>query len=147
ISDVAQRMMNDASRLNSLAGGGVQDGEQADVSKLFGDILKSAGQSSDQWSDGERMRLIKGALKFVGADQDPGAQGHALKDSSKLVKTPASDDPVGGGQQPHGNCGCDGKSDQPAEANDPSDDSNSCGCDDKFTVNGNTVDTGRYTIS
>ncbi|WP_213253482.1 hypothetical protein [Bradyrhizobium sp. sBnM-33] len=75
--------MGNADRLGQLAGGGVQQNEQKDVASIFANILKSAGQSGDQWSDGERVRLITGALNFVSAGQDPNAQGAALQDEER----------------------------------------------------------------
>ena len=150
ISDVAQRMMGDADRLRQLAGGGVQQNEQQDMASIFSNILKSAGQSGDQWSDGERVRLITGALNFVSAGQDPQAQGAALKTFSGLVKKLASDDVLGGGQQkPGGHCGCNGSDGAQEPSSPPPSTGSSCGgsSGEPFKVNGNTVDTGRYCIT
>ena len=149
ISDVAQRMMGDANRLSQLAGGGVQQNEQQDVASIFSEILKSAGQSGDQWSDGERVRLITGALNFVSAGQDPQAQGAALKTFSGLVKKLASDDVLGGGQKPGGHCGCNGSDGAEEPSSPPPSSGNSSGCSsgEPFKVNGNSVDTGRYCIT
>ena len=151
ITDVAQRMMGDADRLRQLAGGGVQQNEQQDVASLFSNILKSAGQSGNQWSDGERVRLITGALDFVSAGQDPNAQGSALQTFSGLVRRLASDDVLGGGgRRPDGHCGCDGSGGaEPTEPTTPPSSGGSCGgsSGEPFKVNGNTVDTGRYCIT
>ncbi|WP_083754516.1 DUF1521 domain-containing protein [Bradyrhizobium murdochi] len=151
ISDVAQRIMGNADRLGQLAGGGVQQNEQQDVASIFANILKSAGQSGDQWSDGERVRLITGALNFVSAGQDPNAQGSALQSFSGLVRQLASDDVLGrGGRRPGGQCGCNGSGGtEPTEpTTPPSSGGSSCGgSGEPFKVNGNTVDTGRYCIT
>jgi Domain of Unknown Function (DUF1521) len=150
ITDVAQRMIGDADRLRQLAGGGVQQNEQQDVASIFSNILKSAGQSGDQWSDGERVRLITGALDFVSAGQDPNAQGAALQNFSGLVRRLASDDVLGGGPRQGGHCGCNGSGGaEPAEPTTPPSSGGSCGgsSGEPFKVNGNTVDTGRYCIT
>jgi Domain of Unknown Function (DUF1521) len=151
ISDVAQRMTGNADRLSQLAGGGVQQNEQQGMASIFSNILKSAGQSGDQWSDGERVRLITGALNFVSAGQDPQAQGAALKTFSGLVRKLASDDVLGGGQQkPAGHCGCNGSGGaEPTEPTTPPSSGGSCGgsSGEPFKVDGNTVDTGRYCIT
>ena len=150
ITDVAQRMIGDADRLRQLAGGGVQQNEQQDVASIFSNILKSAGQSGDQWSDGERVRLITGALDFVSAGQDPNAQGSALRNFSGLVRRLASDDVLGGGPRQGGHCGCEGSGGaEPTEPTTPPSSGGSCGgsSGEPFKVNGNTVDTGRYCIT
>ena len=154
ITDVAQRMIGDADRLRQLAGGGVQQNEQQDVASLFSNILKSAGQSGNQWSDGERVRLITGALDFVSAGQDPNAQGSALQNFSGLVRRLASDDVLGGGgRRPGGQCGCDGSGGaeptEPTQPTTPPSSGGSCGgsSGEPFKVDGNTVDTGRYCIT
>ncbi|XSC45547.1 DUF1521 domain-containing protein [Bradyrhizobium sp. RDT10] len=151
ITDVAQRMIGDADRLRQLAGGGVQQNEHQDVASIFSNILKSAGQSGNQWSDGERVRLITGALDFVSAGQDPNAQGSALQNFSGLVRRLASDDVLGGGgRRPGGHCGCDGSGGaEPTEPTIPPSSGGSCGgsSGEPFKVNGNTVDTGRYCIT
>ncbi|WP_162003640.1 DUF1521 domain-containing protein, partial [Microvirga tunisiensis] len=150
ISDVAQSMMGNADRLRQLAGGGVQQNEQQDVASIFSSILKSAGQSGAQWSDGERVRLITGALDFVSAGQDPNAQGTALQSFSGLVRRLASDDVLGGGQQTGSKCGCNGSGGaEPTEPTEPPSSGGSSGCPsgEPFKVNGNTVDTGRYCIT
>jgi Domain of Unknown Function (DUF1521) len=149
ISDVAQRMTGNADRLGQLAGGGVQQNEQQEMASIFANILQSAGQSGNQWSDGERVRLITGALNFVSAGQDPNAQGAALQQFSGLVRQLASDDVLGGGRRPGGQCGCNGSggAEEPSSGSPPS--SGSCGgsSGEPFKVNGNTVDTGRYCIT
>jgi hypothetical protein len=151
ITDVAQRMIGDADRLRQLAGGGVQQNEHQDVASIFSNILKSAGQSGDQWSDGERVRLITGALDFVSAGQDPNAQGSALQTFSGLVRRLASDDVLGrGGRRPDDHCGCNGSGGaDPTEPTTPPSSGGSCGgsSGEPFKVNGNTVDTGRYCIT
>src|SRR5262245_5067038 len=150
ITDVAQRMIGDADRLRQLAGGGVQQNEQQDVASIFSNILKSAGQSGDQWSDGERVRLITGALDFVSAGQDPNAQGSALRNFSGLVRKLASDDVLGGGPRQNGHCGCNGSGGaEPTEPTTPPSSGGSCGgsSGEPFKVDGNTVDTGRYCIT
>jgi Domain of Unknown Function (DUF1521) len=151
ITDVAQRMIGNADRLSQLAGGGVQQCEQQDVASIFSNILKSAGQSGAQWSDGERVRLITGALDFVSAGQDPNAQGAALQNFSGLVRRLASDDVLGGGgRRPGGHCGCDGSGGaEPTEPTTPPSSGGSCGgsSGEPFKVDGNTVDTGRYCIT
>ena len=153
ITDVAQRMIGDADRLRQLAGGGVQQNEQQDVASIFSNILKSAGQSGDQWSDGERVRLITGALEFVSAGQDPNAQGSALQNFSGLVRRLASDDVLGGGPRQSGHCGCNGSGGaeptEPTQPTTPRSSGGSCGgsSGEPFKVNGNTVDTGRYCIT
>lgn len=151
ITDVAQRMMGNADRLRDIAGGGVQQNEQQDMASIFSNILQSAGQSGAQWSDGERVRLITGALDFVSADQDPNAQGTALKTFSGLVRKLASDDVLGGGSQAGGKCGChDSGGAEPTEPTEPppsSGGSSGCQSGEPFKVNGNTVDTGRYCIT
>jgi len=152
ITDVAQRMMGNADRLRDIAGGGVQQNEQQDMASIFSNILQSAGQSGAQWSDGERVRLITGALDFVSADQDPNAQGAALQSFSGLVRRLASDDVLGGGgRQTGGKCGCNGSGGaEPTEPTEPppsSGGSSGCQSGEPFKVNGNTVDTGRYCIT
>ena len=151
ITDVAQRMMGNADRLKDIAGGGVQQNEQQDMASIFSNILQSAGQSGAQWSDGERVRLITGALDFVSAGQDPNAQGTALKTFSGLVRKLASDDVLGGGSQTGGKCGCNGSGGaEPTEPTEPppsSGGSSGCPSGEPFKVNGNTVDTGRYCIT
>jgi hypothetical protein len=152
ITDVAQRMMGNADRLRDIAGGGVQQNEQQDMASIFSNILQSAGQSGAQWSDGERVRLITGALDFVSADQDPNAQGTALQSFSGLVRRLASDDVLGGGgRQTGGKCGCNGSGGaEPTEPTEPppsSGGSSGCPSGEPFKVNGNTVDTGRYCIT
>jgi hypothetical protein len=151
ISDVAQRIMGNADRLGQIAGGGVQQNEQQEMSSIFQSILQSAGQSGNQWSDGERVRLITGALDFVAAGQDPNAQGAALQTFSGLVRRLASDDVLGRGQQQGGGCGCDGSGQTetpPSSGSPPPSSSPSCGSSgEPFKVNGNTVDTGRYCIT
>nr|ANU04572.1 type III effector NopE [Bradyrhizobium sp.] len=151
ITDVAQHMIGNADRLRQLAGGGVQQNEQQDVASIFSNILKSAGQSGAQWSDGERVRLITGALDFVSAGQDPNAQGAALQSFSGLVRRLASDDVLGGGgRRPDDHCGCNGSGGaEPTAPTTPPSSGGSCGgsSGEPFKVNGNTVDTGRYCIS
>nr|ANU04573.1 type III effector NopE [Bradyrhizobium sp.] len=151
ITDVAQRMMGNADRLRGIAGGGVQQNEQQDMASIFSNILQSAGRSGAQWSDGERVRLITGALDFVSADQDPNAQGAALQTFSGLVRRLASDDVLGGGQQTDVKCGCNGSGGaEPTEPTEPppsSGGSSGCPSGEAFKVNGNTVDTGRYCIT
>ena len=149
ISDVAQSMMGNADRLRQLAGGGVQQNEQQDVASIFSSILKSAGQSGAQWSDGERVRLITGALNFVSAGQDPNAQGSALETFSGLVRRLASDDVLGGGKKPGGHCGCNGSdsAEEPSGSSPSTGSSSGSSCGEPFKVNGNTVDTGRYCIT
>ncbi|MDQ8726898.1 DUF1521 domain-containing protein [Bradyrhizobium sp. LHD-71] len=151
ISDVAQRMMGNADRLNEIAAGGVQQNEQQNLESIFSTILQSAGQSGDQWSDGERVRLITGALNFVSAGQDPNAQGSALETFSGLVRNLASDDALGGGKpQTGGDCGCNGGAEPTGTSSSggPSSGGSSASASgEDFKVNGNTVDTGRYCIT
>ena len=144
ITDVAQRIMGNADRLGQIAGGGVQQNEQQEMSSIFQSILQNASQSGNQWSDGERVRLITGALNFVSAGQDPNAQGAALQTFSGLVRSLAGDDVLGAGQQEGGKCGCHGSDPADGSSGSPPSSGNS---GEPFKVSGNTVDTGRYCIT